>query len=337
MKTNSVLALFSVVILTIFNCSAANAADKIYWGDAGDINHFGLWSADADGSNPVRLSTTQVPDGIAVDRVAGYIFWSVLGGTHLYRNNLDGSGEIKIIDGLLLDGTQEMALDIVSQRIYFSHEAATAIIRIDYDGSNVVVIQSGATIYNGISLDVAGGKIYWSETDDVTNGMIRRSNLNGTAPETLHTSVNLLDNPVSLAVDPAGGKMYWTTQCDGRVRRANLNGTGVENVATALVSACSFEMGIAIATNKGSRGPSTFKLFYADDETIFADDLTGGNQTVLYSETDSVPYRLVVTNAPGPSNAMPVDSRYSTTVLLVLLGSGGMISLVLARRQNFNA
>ena len=75
-----------------------------------------------------------------------------------------------------------------------------------------------------IALDVAGGKMYW--TNGITDSIFR-ANLDGTnAEEVLKLFVG---RPLDIALDVAGGKMYWT-QWDGNasISRANLDGTNVE-------------------------------------------------------------------------------------------------------------
>ena len=124
----------------------------------------------------------------------------------------------------------------------------------------------------GLAMDVAGGKLYWTEQTGNTTGRIRRANLNGRNVQLVKnlTSVphdialdavngkiyvtnawgkvqrldvdgsnfqpNLitgLERPSGLALDVSGGKVYWT-EMSGRIRRANLDGSNVEDVATGL-------------------------------------------------------------------------------------------------------
>ena len=80
----------------------------------------------------------------------------------------------------------------------------------------------------GIALDVAGGKMYW--TDRGTD-KIQRANLNGSNVEDLLTSG--LDRPTGLALDMSGGKMYWADTGTDKIQRANLNGSNVEDLLTS--------------------------------------------------------------------------------------------------------
>ena len=123
-----------------------------------------------------------------------------------------------------------------------------------------------------LAVDVAGGKLYWTEKTSNRTGGIQRANLDGTNVQLVKnlTSVphdialdaangkiyvtnawgkvqrldvdgsnfqpNLitdLERPSGLALDVSGGKVYWA-ETTGRIRRANLDGSNVEDVATGL-------------------------------------------------------------------------------------------------------
>ena len=78
--------------------------------------------------------------------------------------------------------------------------------RANLDGSNVEdLVTSGLRSPPSIALDIAGGKMYWT---DVDGDNIQRANLDGSNVEDLITSG--LSSPWGIALDIAGGKMYWT-------------------------------------------------------------------------------------------------------------------------------
>ena len=78
---------------------------------------------------------------------------------------------------------------------------------------------------HGIALDVAGGKMYW--TDDSAD-RIQRANLDGSNIENLIT--HGLNDPYGIALDVAGGKMYWADEGANKIQRANLDGSNVETL-----------------------------------------------------------------------------------------------------------
>ena len=123
-----------------------------------------------------------------------------------------------------------------------------------------------------LAVDVAGGKLYWTEKTSNRSGRIRRANFDGTNVQLVKnlTSVpdgialdtadgriyltnswgkvqrlnvdgsnfqpNLitgLESPKGLALDVSAGKVYWT-EASGRIRRANLDGSNIEDVVTVL-------------------------------------------------------------------------------------------------------
>ena len=110
--------------------------------------------------------------------------------------------------------------------IYWTDQGTDKIQRAD--GSNVQdLVTQGLQEPDGITLDVAGGKMYW--TDFGTN-KIQRANLDGSNIEDLVTQG--LEDPGHIALDVAGGKMYWTDFGTDKIQRANLDGSNIEDLVT---------------------------------------------------------------------------------------------------------
>ena len=95
--------------------------------------------------------------------------------------------------------------------------------------SNRIIVQhispQSLTIYS-IAIDVISDKVYWASRDD-----IQRANLDGTHVQNVVTG---LDEPENIALDVAGGNIYWTEERDHRIQRANLDGTNIQDVITGL-------------------------------------------------------------------------------------------------------
>jgi parallel beta-helix repeat protein len=73
--------------------------------------------------------------------------------------------------------------------------------------------------------------MYWTDWD---TGKIQRANPDGTGVEDV---VSGLSGPGGIAIDVAGGKMYWcdyTIHVNSTIKRANLDGSGVEVLVTNL-------------------------------------------------------------------------------------------------------
>ena len=102
--------------------------------------------------------------------------------------------------------------------------------RVSLVKTNVQYIVSELRLPRGIALDVAGGKIYWTNAGFFASE-IQQANLDGT---NIQNVVNELDYPKSIALDVAGGKIYWANAgfwaTKARIQRANLDGTNIQNI-----------------------------------------------------------------------------------------------------------
>ena len=165
--------------------------------------------------------------------------------------------------------------------------------RANLDGTNVQDIATGFGRPVGIALDIASGKIYWTDRDNVDfrnpNGRnsICRMNLDGTNIETLITGGPSVKE--AIALDTAGGKMYWvdwnTFTGTGKIQRANLNGTNVEDVVPELVD----PRGIALDLSQGKMywtdgGAGKIQRANLDGENI--EDLVTGLDNPTYIALD---------------------------------------------------
>ncbi len=104
---------------------------------------------------------------------------------------------------------------------------------------------------------VAEGKMYW--VDRIT-AKIQRANLDGSQVEDLVTT-GLLE-PTDLALDVAGGKIYWADVVVGggaKIQRANLDGSQVENLIST-----------------GLRDPRGLALDVTGGKIYWADAILGG-------------------------------------------------------------
>src|SRR3569832_1677934 len=105
--------------------------------------------------------------------------------------------------------------------------------RADLDGKNVTtLVPAGGTFTpKQMKLDVAGGKMYWSDREGMR---VMRANLDGSSVEALVTTgttdQDRMDNSrwcVGIALDLAGGWFYWSQKGPanggvGTLRRAHL-------------------------------------------------------------------------------------------------------------------
>src|SRR5579871_5739227 len=164
-------------------------------------------SANPDGSDlkTILNEGRKLPDGLALDVAAGHIYWTNMGDP----NGNDGS-----------------------------------IMRSDLDGTNMTTIvpPGGTFTPKQLQIEKKSGKLYWSDREGMR---VMRANLDGSQIETL-VDTSLGDSRpgsdqtkwcVGIAVDPDGGKFYWTQKGgsdagSGRMFRANIHvpqGQSAEN------------------------------------------------------------------------------------------------------------
>ena len=74
----------------------------------------------------------------------------------------------------------------------------------------------------GVAIDVAGGKVYWTEQTGSLKGQLKSANLNGSNVQVVKSVRRV---PRDLAIDVAGRKIYYTNS-NGRIQRVNFNGSG---------------------------------------------------------------------------------------------------------------
>ena len=113
--------------------------------------------------------------------------------------------------------------------------------RVDAAGNVSILIPTEVFPANlALALDPMAGKLYFGGYAEGAGGggtgagVIRRANLDGTDIQTLVADLPLDPQPFDLALDPLGGRMYWSADVLGRgaVQRASLDGGGIEDLVT---------------------------------------------------------------------------------------------------------
>jgi low density lipoprotein receptor-related protein 5/6 len=201
------------------------AAGKIYFTDLVDDI---VYRMDLDGGNIESLVSTgngTVQD-IALDINDGRMYWSNLGSDYIRRANLDGSDAI---DWLSTTNPGGLAIDPAGGKIYWAADSG-AFKRADLGtGGNVITTTISDGDIMDIALDIAAGKMYWTDND---THRVQRANLDGSDIEDL--AFTEPGDPWGLDLDIAAGKIYWVERVTNRLRRANLDGSNVELVALGL-------------------------------------------------------------------------------------------------------
>jgi 3-hydroxyacyl-CoA dehydrogenase/sugar lactone lactonase YvrE len=183
------------------------AAPRLYFLDIGigsnitdlskAVTSGSIMTASADGSNVRELVSGQsMPDGIDVSISSGKLFWTNMGASPSKNNgsvmssNLDGSNVQTIVPEGKVHTPKQIKIDHENQKLYFCDREGLRIHRCDFNGSNhEIIMQTG-------DFDTA-------DVEDQTKWC------------------------VGIAVDPAGGKFYWSQKGPskagkGRIFRANI-------------------------------------------------------------------------------------------------------------------
>ena len=91
-------------------------------------------------------------------------------------------------------------------------------------GTEVETLVPSVQNATSLAVDVAGGKLYWTEKTGKRTGRIRRANLDGTNVKLVK---KLTSVPYGIALDPVNGKLY-LTNAYGKVQRLNLDGSNFQ-------------------------------------------------------------------------------------------------------------
>jgi hypothetical protein len=113
--------------------------------------------------------------------------------------------------------------------IYFTDSYDETISKLSLDSFKISVVKDVVEMSGvGLAYDEKHSKMFLADfyDEDTPDGKIWKMNLDGTEAVAI---VSGLLNPFGIAVDGAGGKVYWGDEL-GNVSRSNLDGTGKENV-----------------------------------------------------------------------------------------------------------
>jgi len=263
-----------------------------------------IWQANLDGSGletllPYPNPTVCQMRGITLDESAGKMYWTGLLGGGVLRANLDGTNPEKILSGLgrTVGDAGDAVVDPRSGKIYWV--GSSRILRADVDGGNLEVLVDRNTLPSmrapgGITLDLVNDKVYWSDkieknpSTGIFSGVLHRTNLDGTVTETILPSG--IFRPVSVAVDPGAGKLYWghnNARNLAGFSRANFDGTDPEFMGLVFNRPIT-DIAIDVAAGK---------LYWSSDlgARIGRRNLDGTGNDVLHTETRAFHIAVPVT------------------------------------------
>lgn len=300
MSFRSTLVRAVAAALAILPCTPLARAGQIYFADILNFN-------DPDGNSIRRINTdgtgltTLIATGggvrgLDLDLGAGKVYWTDADNASIFRANLNGSSQQTLASSPFATA---LRLNLSAGKVYWGDQGNGSTTRANLDGTSPQATPPGG-FFRGIAIDSTGGLLYRSIATGVSTGTIVRSNLDGSAATTIISSAAPSFKPGSLALDAAGGKIYWTDPVTQFVRRANLNGTNVQDLFNA--TALGTPRGIALDLLAG-------KVYWGQDienegfqfGEIHRMNLDGSSPETIASGLGSVFDMVLVVPAPGAS------------------------------------
>lgn len=209
----------------------------LYWTEAtggGLISKATIGDANA---SAVLMAPMSSIEGLAVDGSRDRIYWADNAFEHIRNSSLNGDSPATLIPGF--DSLDGVGVDVSTGRIFFVDNAA--LWSADSDGSGLDMLVDFTLDHSAgrrVAVDSTAGQVYW--TDPLGN-RIRRANLDGTNVEDVIGGTSGNGNPLlpyGIAVDPIGGKLYWTEWgsqdspplSTAKIAAANLDGTSIDEL-----------------------------------------------------------------------------------------------------------
>jgi hypothetical protein len=236
-----------------------------------DLSGGRVFSLNPDGSDPKTLVTgCRLPDGLAVDLTAGYIYWTNMGVPHkndgsIERADLDGGNRRFIIPEGGTFTPKQLHLEKQGGKLYWSDREGMRVMRANLTGSQVeTLIQTGegegdrhdpSNWCVGITVDPIRGQMYWTQkgADDSGHGRIFRASIDMPPGQTPTNRLDVevlfegLPEPIDLELDLEHRVLYWTdrgdpprgntvsrTPIDGRLNQQIVLGHLMEGIGIAL-------------------------------------------------------------------------------------------------------
>ena len=238
-------SLATTLALGIASVAQASSTSALFYLDLSGK----VWRANVDGTGATAIVSTLEglgPDGIAIDASAGHVYWSNMGKVKdddgsIMRANLDGSQVVTLVPAGGTYTPKQIKLDTQNKKIYWSDREGMRVMRANFDGSNIeTLVATGHGDADrkdqgkwcvGIAIDVAGGKVYWSQKggDNAHRGTINRANLEIPKGQTAANRKDIevlfanLPEPIDVELDLKTRHIYWTDRGDNTVSRAPLN------------------------------------------------------------------------------------------------------------------
>jgi hypothetical protein len=276
-----------------------------------DLSAGRILTVNPDGSGMRVLLTEEgrkLPDGLAVDADAGYLYWTNMGNPKandgsILRSDLNGKNMKTIVPTGGTFTPKQVQIDTLNRKLYWSDREGMRVMRANVDGSNIETLvdtsrgdgrpgRDATKWCVGVAVDAPGGELYWSQkgADNAGQGRICRAGLELRPGETpagrsdVEVLYDELPEPIDLDLDLTQRYLYWTDRGDppkgNTVNRAPLDSPeGGRPVPQILVTHLMEGIGLALDV-KGER------MFITDfGGSLYSANLDGSNlKTLLAAE-----------------------------------------------------
>ena len=289
--------------------SAIDAVNQqIYWGNENNE----IWRKNADGSGVAELVVTNAGawstagNGLEIDPVNGLVFWRNGFTATLYSSDITGtlpvSGGTVVINNPAIPS--EIALDIEGQRVFYTDNASPTELRVvNYDGTGDSLV---ATLTDGLIGDIEfdGTYIYYCSSP-TTGAEIGKVDVTGTlpaTPEIIKSDFGSSDQPMSLALDPATGDIYYE-EAGGNILVFHEATPGATTVVySGTVNTYDIEIDTRNADGNFAFDPATTLLNVMLEDTYDPDELEFVSSSIAPSDVDTVG-GVITWDDIGPLNA----------------------------------
>ena len=263
-------------------------------------------SVNPDGSDLAVLveEGRKLPDGLAVDADAGYMYWTNMGNPKandgsIVRSDLNGRGLKVIVPPGGTFTPKQLQIETRTRKLYWSDREGMRVMRANVDGSNLETLvdtsagdprpgPDAAKWCVGVAVDQAASKLYWTQKgdDDAGEGRICRADLElrpGETPSTrsaIEVLYAQLPEPIDLDIDLDARFLYWTDRGDpprgNTINRAPLDVPAVKRpIPQILVSHLMEGIGLALDVKGG-------RMFFTDfGGSLYSANLDGSNAKTL--------------------------------------------------------
>lgn len=265
-------------------------------------------------------------------RAAETIFWNNYSGDpdSIGFANIDGTGGGALNLGTeVLSGTEGMAYDTVTNRLFVANISIDKIVAINLDGSGASSFAApGAPIEDpeGVVVDPLTRTIYWINT---ASEAIAWANLDGSSGGLVATGGAKVD-AYRLSLDPVANRLYWYDETAGSPVSVSTAGGTVTPLNITGATPSTSASGIAVEPGLG-------KVFWANDggERVSWASLagTGGGDIIPSVGSYDGAYGIAVDAALGRlywANYSTGETRSNALGFANIAGGGGPIAIATA-------